>query len=248
MFKDITFRSDSSVKLVNSMASDTMVVQAARISTTAYQGSYLGTGDVNPELKDTSYEATAGLINYLMKNRHGTPFEHNSFTFRVECPIFVAREFMRHRIASYNEESARYKQLEAVFWVPAPSRPLIQEGKPGHYIMKPGTMEQYDIAVKSLQRTAEFCYNEYEHMLAAGICREVARGALTVSIYTSFYVTMNARGLMNFLSLRVDDPDAMYESKPQYEIEGAAYQMEDFFYRKMPITYLAFKAARRVAP
>jgi thymidylate synthase (FAD) len=233
---EIRFRSDSSVELVECMASDVMVCNAARISTGSYdQDAY-------------DHVRKAGLVNYLMKNRHGTPFEHNAFTFRIECPIFVAREFMRHRIASYNEESARYKQLEGVFWVPAPARPLVQEGKPGHYTMKPGSKYQYDYAVDSLQQAASFCYARYEDMLQAGIAREVARAALTVAVYTSFYVTMNARGLMNFLSLRVDDPDAAYPSKPQYEIEGAALQMEDFFARAMPVTYDAFKRNGRVAP
>jgi thymidylate synthase (FAD) len=183
-----------------------------------------------------------------MRSKHGTPFEHNAFTFRIECPIFVAREFMRHRIASFNEESARYKKLDAVFWVPAPARPLVQEGKPGHYIMKPGTGEQYTRMVGRLERVAMYCYQEYEASLADGITREVARACLTVGIFTSFYVTMNARGLMNFLSLRVDEPDAAYPSKPQYEIEEAARQMEAEFQKKMPVTYAAFQESGRVAP
>lgn len=238
MTDTITFRSDSAVTLVNSMASDHMVVDAARISTATWHGM---TGAHDPE-KDK------GLINYLMKNRHGTPFEHNAFTFRVECPIFVAREFMRHRIASFNEESGRYKQLEGVFWVPAPARPLVQEGKPGHYIMKPGTPEQYTVTVGTLKNVAKYCYKEYEYLLSQGICREVARACLTVGIYTSFYVTMNARGLMNFLSLRIDDPDATFPSKPQYEIESAALQMQTDFYNKMPVTANAFYMNGRVAP
>lgn len=236
MTEAITFRSDSSATLTNSMASDLMVVHAAKVSTTAYD-EYAN--DPSPKI---------GLISYLMKNRHGTPFEHNAFTFRVECPIFVAREFMRHRCASFNEESGRYKKLNGVFWVPAPARPLTQEGKPGHYIMKPGTKEQYGLVVNHLTTCARECYGHYEAMLEAGITREVARAALTVGIYTSFYVTMNARGLMNFLSLRVDDPDAAYPSKPQYEIEEAALQMEKVFERKMPLTYAAFKESGRVAP
>lgn len=226
------------VELVNSMASDHMVVDAARISTSAWQ-----IGSPVP-----STVADAGLINYLMKNRHGTPFEHNSFTFRIECPIFVAREFMRHRIASYNEESGRYKQLDSVFWIPAPSRPLVQEGKPGHYVMKPGTKEQYGLVVNHLTTNARECYRHYEVLLEAGIAREVARACLGVGIYTSFYVTVNARSLMNFLSLRIDDPDAAYPSKPQYEIESAAILMEDFFYRKMPVTHRTFVENGRVAP
>jgi thymidylate synthase (FAD) len=114
--------------------------------------------------------------------------------------------------------------------------------------MKLGTIEQYNFAVEELEAAAEYGYARYEAMLEKGICREVARAALTVGIYTSFYVTMNARGLMNFLSLRVDDPDAAYPSKPQYEIEEAAIQMEAFFRQKMPETHRAFTEHRRVAP
>jgi thymidylate synthase (FAD) len=92
----ISFRSDVTVKLIQAMASDDAVTMAARVST--------GSSYASPE-KD------AGLINYLMRDRHGSPFEHNAFTFYIEAPIFVFREFMRHRIASYNEESGRYKEL-----------------------------------------------------------------------------------------------------------------------------------------
>lgn len=235
---DIVFRSDMGVTLTSSMATDHMVVDAARISTSAWHG-MTGSHDK---------VADAGLIRYLMRNRHGTPFEHNAFTFRIECPIFVAREFMRHRIASYNEESGRYKQLDPVFWIPAPARPLIQEGKPGAYVMKPGTKEQYEREVARDKVTATFAYKAYLASLDDGICREVARGALPVSIYTSFYVTVNARSLMNFLSLRVDDPDAAYPSKPQYEIQQVAEQMEDIFCQKMPVTHRTFAEAGRVAP
>lgn len=238
MSDEIRFRSDMGVELVSSMASDHMVVDAARISTSAWHG----TSAAHDLITD------AGLINYLMKNRHGTPFEHNAFTFRIECPIFVAREFMRHRIASYNEESGRYKQLDPVFWIPAPARPLVQEGKPGHYVMKPGTVVQYDHAVGAIKRTCLDAYSMYKLMLEDGVCREVARACLPVSIYTSFYVTMNARSLMNFLSLRVDDPDATYQSKPQYEIQQAAEQMENAFYQKMPVTHRTFVENGRVAP
>ena len=99
----LTFRSDMTVELTQSMASDEAVLKAARVST--------GAGS-------TSAEKDAGLINYLMRDRHGSPFEHNSFTFYIEAPIFVFREFMRHRIASYNEESGRYKELKPVFYFP----------------------------------------------------------------------------------------------------------------------------------
>lgn len=231
----IQFRDDMTVELVEYSAADHNVVRAARVST-------------GMDSLDLGWERNNGLIKYLMKNKHGTPFEHNMFMFRIECPIFVAREFMRHRIASYNEESGRYKKLDGVFWVPAPSRPLVQEGKPGAYVMKPGTKYQYDFAVDSLQQAADFCYARYEEMLAAGITREVARACLPVAIYTSFYVTMNARGLMNFLSLRIHDEDAMFPSMPQYEIARTAEQMEEHFCKIMPLTYHAYIDAGRVCP
>jgi thymidylate synthase (FAD) len=233
---EIKFRNYMTVKLRNSMAKDADVVEAAKVSTTDY----------DPDAYDTGNKA--GLITYLMKNRHGTPFEHNAFKFYIECPIFVAREFMRHRMASYNEESGRYKQLKPVFWVPSPARGLIQTGKPGAYVMKPGTVEQFTGTVAEMREHATVSYRRYERLLDEGICREVARGVLPVSIYTSFYVTVNARGLMNFLSLRIDSPDATYPSKPQYEIEQVASQMEVLFQSKMPLTYKAFTDNGRVAP
>lgn len=233
---EITIRCDTSVELVDALASDARVCDAARISTGGYdQDAY-------------NWERKAGLIRYLMENRHGTPFEHAVFTFRVECPIFTAREFMRHRIASYNEESARYKELAGVFWVPDSARPLTQEGKPGHYVMKPGTVEQYELTCKALSETAGYCYGTYEGLLKIGVCREVARAALTVAVYTSFYVTMNARSLMNFLSLRIDDVDNTYATKPQFEIQQVALAMQDHFSRYMPLTFGAFERCGRVAP
>jgi thymidylate synthase (FAD) len=235
---DITFRDDMGVTVINSTAADQMVVKAARISTTR---------DWETSVADSVRDD--GLIKYLMKNRHGTPFEHNAFTFRIECPIFVAREFMRHRIGwSYNEESGRYKELEPVFWTPAPSRPLVQEGKPGHYTMKPGTLEQWKTAVGEQRTVAHQAYASYKRQLEDGVAREVARAVLGTGIYTSFYATCNARSLMHFLSLRVDDPDSAYPSKPQYEIQEVAEQMEAHFQRAMPATWRAFIEAWRVAP
>src|SRR5271155_4786857 len=102
----VQFRSDISVDLVKASAQDSDVVWAARVSTV---------GEASIEARDQDPERNAGLIRYLMRDRHGTPFEHNSMTFLVSAPIFVFREFMRHRVGwSYNEESARYRQLEPV--------------------------------------------------------------------------------------------------------------------------------------
>lgn len=232
---EITTRSDMTVELVQHMGSDSAVVLSARVSTG---------GGVGEELT----EKDKGLINYLMRDRHGTPFEHNAFTFYIEAPIFVFREFMRHRIASYNEESGRYKVLNPVFYVPAVERKLIQVGKPGAYTFENGTEDQYFEVVDASTVAIEAAYASYQRMLDAGVAREVARGVLPVSTYSSMYVTMNARALMNFLSLRTTREGTHFPSFPQREIEMVAEQMECLWAEKMPVTYECFNKNGRVAP
>lgn len=228
------FRSDMTVNLVQAMATDQAVTLAARVSTGA--------------VSDDSPERERGLINYLMRDRHGSPFEHNAFTFYIEAPIFVFREFMRHRIASYNEESGRYKQLEPVFYVPDRDRNIIQVGKPGAYTFEPGDFYQHELLENSIMAASAEAYAKYERMLDAGIAREVARSVLPVNTYSSMYVTMNARALMNFLSLRTTREGSHFPSFPQREIELVAEQMENIFTEHMPITHDAFNRNGRVAP
>jgi thymidylate synthase (FAD) len=237
-----TFRSDVTVELVRASASDSDVLFAARVSTQGEQTLEAA----RDENLDTS--RSKGLINYLMRDRHGSPFEHNSMTFYVQAPIFVFREFMRHRIASYNEESGRYRELSPVFYVPGPDRNLVQVGKAGAYDFLPGTPEQTELAVREAQTLASEAYASYQRMLDAGIAREVARIVLPLSIYSSMYVTMNARSLMNFLSLRTKREGTHFPSFPQREIEMAAEQMEAFFAELMPLTYATFNENGRVAP
>ena len=191
---------------------------------------------------------SAGLINYLARERHGSPFEHTSMTFFVSAPIFVFREFMRHRIASYNEESGRYRELRPVFYVPAPERKLIQIGKTGAYSFIDGTPEQYKITVEAMKESYVYSYERYQRMLEAGIAREVARAVLPVGLYSSMYVTMNARALMNFLSLRTSREGSHFPSYPQREIEMVAEKMEDIFAELMPLTHGAFEKSGRIAP
>ena len=239
---DIQFRSDVTVELVRSAAHDSDVLFAARVSTQ---------GEQTLESAASGAEATdrdRGLINYLMRDRHGSPFEHNSMTFYVQAPIFVFREFMRHRIASYNEESGRYRELRPVFYVPGPERNLVQVGKPGAYEFLPGTPEQTALVDQEVRGVCAAAYASYQRMLAAGIAREVARAVLPVTIYSSMYVTMNARALMNFLSLRTKREGTHFPSVPQREIEMAAEQMEQHFAQLMPLTYDTFNANGRVAP
>jgi thymidylate synthase (FAD) len=155
---------------------------------------------------------------------------------------------MRHRIASYNEESGRYRELRPVFYVPGPERKLVQEGKPGAYDFVDGTPEQHRITVEQTKAACEGAYAAYQAMLDAGVAREVARTVLPVGTYSSMYVTMNARSLMNFLSLRTKRPDAAFPSFPQREIEMVAEAMEDYWAELMPLTHAAFERNGRVAP
>jgi thymidylate synthase (FAD) len=236
---EITFRSDVTVELVRASASDADVVFAARVSTAGEQS--LDDIDADPV-------KSSGLVNYLMRDRHGSPFEHNSMTFFVRAPIFVWREHMRHRIASYNEESGRYRQLEPVFYVPDRQRPLLQVGKAGAYEFLPGTEDQYDLVDHEVREACSAAYASYQRMLDAGVAREVARMVLPVTIYSSAYVTLNARSLMNFLSLRRKVEGSHFPSFPQREIEMVAERYEEEWSRLMPITHAAFINNGRVAP
>jgi thymidylate synthase (FAD) len=234
------FRSDVTVELVKANAHDSDVVWAARVSTQGERS--LGAMDEDPE-------RARGLINFLLRERHGTPFEHNSLTFLISAPIFVFREFQRHRIGwSYNEESGRYRELEPVFYVPGPQRKLAQVGRPGHYEFVEGTAEQHAVVDEAVRRACLSSYDAYQRMLAAGVAREVARTVLPVGTYSSMYATCNARSLMAFLSLRTLREDARFPSYPQREIEMVAERMEEHLARLMPITYAAFNAAGRVGP
>src|SRR5580700_10391518 len=194
---DITFRSDMTVELVKHAASDADVIWAARVSTKGEQS----LADVNADA-----ERSAGLINFLMRDRHGTPFEHSSMTFYVNAPIFVFREFMRHRTFSYNEESGRYRKLAPMFYVPGPQRKLVQTGKPGAYEFTDGTPQQHAVVSATVKQACHDAYAAYLTMLDAGVAREIARTVLPVGMYSSMYATCNARALMNFLALRTKRP------------------------------------------
>jgi len=234
---NIIFRSDVEVELVKHSASDFDVAFAARVSTLGERS-----GDSIDDKK------LNGLINFLMRERHGSPFEHSYFTFYVKAPIFVWREHMRHRIASYNEESGRYKELSPEFYLPSRERKLVQVGKTGAYEFVDGSSEQYAISLVQMRQSCERAYHAYQEMLSYGVAKEVARMSLPVNIYSSAYVTMNARALMNFLSLRKSDPASAYPSYPQREIEMVAEKYEAIFAELMPMTYGSFIVNGRVAP
>lgn len=234
----ITFRSDVDVELVEVNASDLRVAKAAWVSTKGKRAE-----------DEANEDRIAGLVNFLVRDRHGSPFEHNSFTFAIRCPIFVVREFHRHRAGwSYNEESGRYTKLEPEFYVPSPERNLVQTGKPGHYVFGPGSDDQYDIVDLNIKNSSWRAWDNYEEMLEAGIAKEVARMCLPLNIYTSFYATCNSRSLMHFLGLRTENETATFKSHPQKEIQMVADEMEEIFADTMPLTWYAWNKNGRVAP
>ena len=237
---ELRFRSDMTVELVKHSAADTDVIWAARVSTAGEQS-------VDEAHKDP--ERSQGLINYLMRDRHGSPFEHSSMTFLIVAPIFVFREFQRHRAGwSYNEESARYRELAPVFYLPAADRKLVQRGRAGKYHFEEGTAEQHELTESTMREAYRHSYGMYQKMLSNGIAREVARAVLPVGIYSSMYATCNSRALMHFLSLRTMHEQATVPSFPQREIEMVAEQMEDLWAKLMPLTHEAYNLHGRRSP
>lgn len=257
--QDPTFRSDFTVDLVDKMGTDDSVLRAMLVST-------LSDGRVDG-MDDT---AKVGRIKSLMKGKHGTPFEHTAITFRSEAPIFVYREWHRHRVGvSINEQSGRYTKFEPVFYIPPPLRPLVQVGKKMEYRFEDGGSELHDWLVEDMKMQAHHQWASYEHRIAKGIALEVARMSLGVNIYSSMFWTCNLRSLMAFLSLRTrSEPfwqehkidgwgsslyeqvpgGAMFPSGPQWEIEQSARLMEDIFAEHFPMTYAAYNELGRVAP
>lgn len=236
----LNFTSEMEVELLGWAGSDQMIASAARVST--------GAG-----LTEFDEKADAGLIRYLVAKKHGSPFEHNTMTFFIEAPIFVFREFQRHRVGfSYNEMSARYKKLYPKFYVYPEDRPMVQSGSSAHPDLVAGDVALTDLANRALEATYYRAWSDYESMLDSTfhepIANEVARAVLPVGIYSSMYVTCNARSMMNFLMLRVDSEDNTFETKPQWEIQKVAEKMEAIFAELFPITYREFVRNGRVAP
>lgn len=215
------------VRLDAAMADDLSVVNSARVSFAVRK----------EEIEDKD----RGLIRFLMRERHGTPFEHNSFRFHIRAPIFVAREWFRHRVGSFNEESARYHRLEGDFYVPSPEAVRSQVGKPGAYSFEPMAEDVAHETIDTFRRVYKELYQEYESLVQKGVAKELARAVLPFGIFTQFYWTLNARSLMNFLSLRNAEP-------AQYEIRCYARAVELLFAEKMPVTHECFVEFDRRAP
>ncbi|HJU46986.1 MAG TPA: FAD-dependent thymidylate synthase [Gaiellaceae bacterium] len=208
------------------LASDLAVVNGARVS-------------FNQE-SDEMTERDAGLIRFLVRERHGSPFEHGYFRFLVKAPLFVVREHQRHRAGhAYNEWSGRYSKMEPEFYVPDNVR--TQVGKPGAYTFEPVDDETRALVRAEIEENAARAYAAYERMLEQGVAKEVARAVLPLSTYTKYYWSCNPRSLMHFCGLRNHE-------NAQYEIREYAAAAESFLERLMPVTHAAFVDNGRRAP
>jgi thymidylate synthase (FAD) len=215
------------VRLDEAMASDLSVVNAARVSFA--------------RRKEEMDDADRGLIRFLLRERHGTPFEHNAFRFHIRAPIFVAREWFRHRVGSFNEFSMRYAKATDDFYVPAPEDVRTQVGKPGSYSFEQVEPDLAETTREEIRAVYETAFAAYERLVEQGVARELARSVIPVGAYTEFYWTVNARSLMNFVSLRAAET-------AQREIQRYADACERFLAEEMPVTYEAFVDADRTAP
>jgi len=204
------------IELVDLMGNDLRAVEAARVS---FQKGL------------TNEERDRKLIDYLMGNGHESPFEHIVFTFRVKAPMFVARQWFRHRISSFNEISGRYSVIKHEFYYP-------QKMRKQDKINKQGSLFGFDdeketVSIEMIRSQTESCYKTYEKLLGKGVAKEMARMVLPLNIYTQWYWTINVRSLMNFLNLRAD-------SHAQYEIQEYAQTIAEIFKQQCPWTYESF--------
>lgn len=233
---EITINPRPTATLIKAMASDDDVVQDAQVSVH---------GVKEPNMSE---ERKKGMINYLVKSRHGTTVEGTFFKFHIKAPIFVAREAQRHRHVSVNEWSGRYSKLFPEFYIPDEERPLVNAGSGAHPNLVPGDDYQYSVMYHAHMDAYQQAWDSYEAQIEAGIANEVARSVLPLGVYTEWVARFNARSLMHFLSLRTDDEKALIPSKPQKEIEMITRDMEKVFAEYMPYTYEAFVKNGRMAP
>lgn len=218
------------ITLIDSMGGDISVVAAARVSNA-----------VTYEEASRGEEKDAKLIKFLARNRHGTPFEHATFTFRVKAPLFVVREWQRHRMGSYNEVSGRYVEFNPEFYYPNLWRVPGKTNKQGSAVPMPFDQGWQDEAHLSYADAMQEAYARYVFLIEHGVAKEMARMLLPLSLYTEFYWTVNARSLMNFISLRSAE-DA------QWEIRQYGIALKRLFRERMPLTYAAFEENGFIAP
>lgn len=238
---DPFFSSDLTVNYRDHMGNDEAIVEAMLVSTT------------DAAFTEPDHEAYLasfpGRLNFMMKHKHGSPFEQAALQFYVKAPIMVFREWHRHRIGfSYNEASARYKVMKPEFYIPSKNRPLVQEGKHSSAEFVPGSDEDHSIMWLNMMQAYTTQWMAYTNMIEHGVAKEVARAVLGVGLYSEMIVTLNPRSCMAFLSLRQHHADAAFVSRPQWEINQCANQMEEVFANLFPITHKLYVENGRQAP
>lgn len=230
LYKAVPVLDHGFVRVIDYMGTDSAIVQAARVSYGA------GTKKVNED---------AGLINYLLRHRHTTPFEMCEIKFHIKLPIFIARQWIRHRTANVNEYSGRYSVMDKEFYIPAPEHLAAQSqsNRQGRGDVLEGADAQRVLDI--LKADSLNAYAHYEEMMNSdeegnikdpskpGLARELARMNLPVNFYTQWYWKIDLHNLMHFLSLRAD-------SHAQFEIRAYANVMLDMLKAWVPITYQAF--------
>lgn len=212
------FRNDIKVDLAQHWGSDELIAQAARTSTG---------GEDSDKIR--------GLIGYLLRNAHWSPFEHCGATFRVEAPLFVRDQWVRHKSQSFSVQSFRFGEAQPEFYVPGPERPLVNEGSGAHpKLVHDETKLSRTVAAHRF--AAENSWAEYVGMLNLGVAEEVARNVLPASVYTKFYVSANLRNWLHFVENRVTSE----KNAPQWEIEDAATQVSAYLEDRFPVTMEAW--------
>lgn len=227
----VKLRSDFAVDLYNLDGNDARIRRIAKVSTN---------GDIEPP-KDQTAEGLRKFLSFLIRNQHGSPFEHNLLTFRIEAPIFLWREFHRHRIGfSYNEQSGRYMQLLPHFYYPSEERrlhsnkpPGFKPSSPSYTQLLPTPPEDWEQWKKVVTNTYRHSQATYEYGLLLGLDNGLARIILPVGLYSACYVTCNVRSLINFLNLRLESD----RSHPQWEMDQLAKLLENHLAAHFPITH-----------
>jgi thymidylate synthase (FAD) len=213
------------VQLVDSMGNDLSVVRAARVSFNAAARA------------GEDQDRDKRLIGRLWKDRHTSPFEAVMFQFEVKAPIFVLRQWMRHRTWSYNEVSARYRELPEEFYVPRPEKIGVQsnDNKQARNLAAPIDRAESEESAQIIEDTCRLAFQRYKALLARGVPREVARSVLPVATYSHMFASVNLLNLLHFLSLRSDDG-------AQYEIRVYASAMRDLVREVVPVCIEAWEA------
>lgn len=228
------FRSNVKAVLMDSMGGEGSIVRRARVSTE---------GEGSIDIPSRFLEGDdLGLLRWLYKHRHGTPFEGPEFEWYFEVPVFVSRQIVKHRLSSINEESGRYREMDGEFYViPEEGRKIVQIGKTGAYNFVEGRPDQLE-AVRWVQQTqAASAWENYQKLIAFGIAKEVARMHLPVSLYSTMYFKTNLRSMLNFCALRKDwGENAAHRSKAQAEIEWLTDQISEVIKAKVPNVWDCF--------